>query len=607
MTDPITRTQLENAALDATSLSDFVNGSASPGTYETRTGRVGLTLARIEDDVETAAIPVLSGAAQVFWAGGPVSRRANAPTGSEPDGTRSLVGTAGSGAWAGHNNQGALKVSGAWQFYTAQDGQEVVVGTAGNKYTYSAGGWKNATLSGGDTSALTVDVIPQTDCVQDSSIGPGNCYVVTQFGATGSATSHWHKGRGSLSAPAKALSGDSICSFGFRAVRETGLMGGSPAAMFVNLLADSDGTDYPPVTWQWRSTKIGASPEINMVIYEGNLGVGPGNTTPNCLLDVRKDQNAATKSIIRNWSLGSSAQAQMILDTGINTGQIVMYGSAYSGSGGASISRTNGLLVTADGPGGLVLATGAAYSTFIGANNSWFWEVRTNGHLWPAANNATDIGSSSLAVKNIYAVNALNVTSDEWTKEDIRSLNEQEIAAGDAVEWFIFRHKGGDRLHSGAVAQQVEKAFADQGLDPYAYGVLGKDLLFEDKVTEITAEEDVGVMTTIVHKEEVIEIRDGKAVLTFKDVPREVQKTQTMLMFDASGAPVIIPATGEHRTYEMLVTERKPVTRRETTKVPVIDPETGKQREIRFVRYTELKVFCLAAAEARLDKLEAKP
>jgi hypothetical protein len=54
MTDPVSRTQLENANLDAVALDSFVNGPATPGTYTTRTGRIGKTLAKLQAESEAA-------------------------------------------------------------------------------------------------------------------------------------------------------------------------------------------------------------------------------------------------------------------------------------------------------------------------------------------------------------------------------------------------------------------------------------------------------------------------------------------------------------------------------------------------------------------------
>lgn len=125
MTAAITELQLENASSDADSLNHFVNDGASPGTYVTRTGRTGYTLARMQSDALAAEATVAAAAAQVFWSGGPVAAWALAPTGSEINGARALVKPSATGAWAGHDNQGAFKQSGAWVFYSASIGQRV--------------------------------------------------------------------------------------------------------------------------------------------------------------------------------------------------------------------------------------------------------------------------------------------------------------------------------------------------------------------------------------------------------------------------------------------------------------------------------------------------
>ncbi len=52
----ITKTQLENAAVDVSSIESIVNGAASPGTHTTRLGQVVKTLAKIIADVESSAL-----------------------------------------------------------------------------------------------------------------------------------------------------------------------------------------------------------------------------------------------------------------------------------------------------------------------------------------------------------------------------------------------------------------------------------------------------------------------------------------------------------------------------------------------------------------------
>jgi hypothetical protein len=65
----------------------------------------------------------------------------NAPPGSPAEGDRYIVGTAGSGAWSGHNNQVALRMNGAWAFKTAPNGtQAYIIGSSSEK-RYLSGTW----------------------------------------------------------------------------------------------------------------------------------------------------------------------------------------------------------------------------------------------------------------------------------------------------------------------------------------------------------------------------------------------------------------------------------------------------------------------------------
>lgn len=65
----------------------------------------------------------------------------NAPPGSPADGDRYLVGTAGSGAWSGHNNEVALYLGLAWAFKTAPTGTQAYLTGAAAEKRYLGGVW----------------------------------------------------------------------------------------------------------------------------------------------------------------------------------------------------------------------------------------------------------------------------------------------------------------------------------------------------------------------------------------------------------------------------------------------------------------------------------
>jgi hypothetical protein len=81
----------------------------------------------------------------------------------------------------------------------------------------------------------------------------------------------------------------------------------------------------------------------------------------------------------------------------------------------------------------------------------------------------------------VYATNTSVSTSDVRLKQDIESLDEAEKRVGVALKGLIKKYKWksavkakGDnaRYHVGVIAQEVEQAFIDEGLDGFNYGIL---------------------------------------------------------------------------------------------------------------------------------------
>ena len=92
--------------------------------------------------------------------------------------------------------------------------------------------------------------------------------------------------------------------------------------------------------------------------------------------------------------------------------------------------------------------------------------------------NTMDIGWTSTRWDDIYATNGTIQTSDENEKQDIASLTSAEITAATAISKLFktfkwkskVAKKGNDaRTHTGVIAQQVETAMSDAGLDASKY------------------------------------------------------------------------------------------------------------------------------------------
>lgn len=102
----------------------------------------------------------------------------------------------------------------------------------------------------------------------------------------------------------------------------------------------------------------------------------------------------------------------------------------------------------------------------------------------PNDDDVTDLGASSNRWANIYAGNGTIITSDVRAKQDIADFDDAEKRVAAALKRLVkkFRFKNavekkGDaaRTHIGVIAQEVEDAFAAEGLNAFDYGILCHD------------------------------------------------------------------------------------------------------------------------------------
>jgi hypothetical protein len=106
--------------------------------------------------------------------------------------------------------------------------------------------------------------------------------------------------------------------------------------------------------------------------------------------------------------------------------------------------------------------------------------TKFNGAITSYLDNTQNIGSASIRWSTIYSATGSINTSDENLKQDIESLESAEIGVAIAIKGLVkkFRFKdavevkGEDaRIHVGVIAQEVEQAFVDAGLDPRRYAL----------------------------------------------------------------------------------------------------------------------------------------
>ena len=106
--------------------------------------------------------------------------------------------------------------------------------------------------------------------------------------------------------------------------------------------------------------------------------------------------------------------------------------------------------------------------------------VNTTGDLYPATNNAMQLGISGNRWSEVFAVNGTINTSDErWKVQREGGMDEAVLRAWAKVNYVQYKMKhaveqkgDGARWHFGVIAQRVKEAFESEGLDPFAYGIL---------------------------------------------------------------------------------------------------------------------------------------
>ena len=125
--------------------------------------------------------------------------------------------------------------------------------------------------------------------------------------------------------------------------------------------------------------------------------------------------------------------------------------------------------------------------------------------------NSLDLGGSSSRFDDIYATNGSIQTSDRNEKQDIEALSDAEQRVAVACKGLLrkFRwigavaEKGDDaRIHFGIIAQDLQDAFAAEGLDAGRYAMFISSTWWE--ATETYTDDD-GVEQTRVNTYETLE------------------------------------------------------------------------------------------------------
>lgn len=281
-----------------------------------------------------------------------------------------------------------------------------------------------------------------------------------------------------------------------------------------------------------------------------------------------------------------------------------------------------------------------------------------SGYFGPLTNNVTKLGGPGKLWSEAYLANPVINTSDATLKTALRVMTDDELDAIGDVQVGIYQwldaiaEKGeeGARLHAGALAQQLQAAFAGRGLDATRYAWWCADPVMEIVMVDQPVLEQASEI--VIEQRPVFTIEDGKAVRRLVDAPSEPRLLWDELpVFDEAGDPVILPAQEEQwglrlkhgapkgsddpADYERLLVKpglpERPllhpvprmveIIRPVAVDQPKIDPATGEPMVQLGIRYSELLValhawsrrehdrarIAIDALAARLSEIEARP
>ena len=145
--------------------------------------------------------------------------------------------------------------------------------------------------------------------------------------------------------------------------------------------------------------------------------------------------------------------------------------------------------------GNIYLVRGTISGVAIAGGGQW---VATDSS-GASADNTRDIGALTIRWNDVYATNGTIQTSDRNEKQQIAELTPAEMQAAKAISGLFKTFKWNDsvaekgdaaRIHSGVIAQEVEAAMTDAGLDAGKYAFFISSTWWEtDGQTYETAEE----------------------------------------------------------------------------------------------------------------------
>lgn len=150
---------------------------------------------------------------------------------------------------------------------------------------------------------------------------------------------------------------------------------------------------------------------------------------------------------------------------------------------------------TTGGESGLAVLTATGTTASNALKATWTFDS-VDSALAPYLDNDANLGASSKRIKNIFATTGSINTSDYRAKQNISNIADDLLKAWGKVGFKVFQFKDSvkekginARYHIGVIAQDVQTAFSEYGLDATRYGLFCHDQWPEQKVSVVVVDE----------------------------------------------------------------------------------------------------------------------
>lgn len=183
------------------------------------------------------------------------------------------------------------------------------------------------------------------------------------------------------------------------------------------------------------------------------------------------------------YDLGSASNRFRCIYGVIKTGKIVhrvnddflqIYGGTDE-TGGAGILLNGKNKASDAGNFRIVARSTSANATLLGTPTALSWG---GSSFRPSSDGNATLGTGSIRWNQIYSTNSAISTSDERQKDNIKQIDDKLLQAWENVNLVQFNFKDAlekkgenARLHTGYIAQNIQQACEEKGVNPNDYGL----------------------------------------------------------------------------------------------------------------------------------------